>query len=66
MYPNGPAIKGGCDTRRSIRAVSWYPAAGGATVLSRCEEGMARVFAVKVQSYVEHYECRGTNLIVSR
>jgi len=24
MKPNGPAIKGGCVTWRSIRAVSWY------------------------------------------
>jgi hypothetical protein len=24
MHPNGPAIKGGCVTWRSIRAVSWY------------------------------------------
>jgi hypothetical protein len=29
--------------------------------LRRPKEGMARVFAVKVQSFVEHYGCRGTN-----
>jgi hypothetical protein len=49
MLPNGPAIWGGCVTRRSIRIGSWYPAAGGATKLSRCKEGMARVFAVMLQ-----------------
>ena len=37
--PNGPAIKGGCVTRRSIRAGSWYfrqkyvPVQGGYGVL---------------------------------
>ena len=29
--------------------------------LSRCKEGMARVFAVKVQRFIEHYGCRGTD-----
>ena len=28
--------------------------------------GMARVFAVKVQRFVEHYECRGTKLLDDR
>jgi hypothetical protein len=52
MHGNGPAIWGGCVTRRSIRAGSWYPARGGARKLSRraprehseqrgCKEGMA-------------------------
>ena len=41
MFANGPAIWGGCVTRRSIRAGSWYPASGGTTKLSRCKEGMA-------------------------
>jgi hypothetical protein len=26
---------------------------------------MARVFAVQVQSLIEHYECRGTKLVAS-
>jgi hypothetical protein len=45
MNANGPAIKGGCVTRREHRqdpetlAGKW----------SRCKEGMARVFAVMVQ-----------------
>jgi hypothetical protein len=44
MNANGPAIKGGCVTRREH-----HP--GLATLakkLSRCKEGMARVFAVMV------------------
>jgi hypothetical protein len=45
VTPNGPAIKGGCVTRRKHRT-------GPGTLarkLSRCKEGMARVFAVRVQ-----------------
>jgi hypothetical protein len=29
LKPKGPAIWGGCVTRRSIRAGSWYPAPAG-------------------------------------
>ena len=49
MPYNGPAIWGGCVTRRKHRVGSWYPASGRAGKLSRCKEGMARVFAVRVQ-----------------
>ncbi len=42
---NGTAIKGGCVTRRKHRAGSCTLAGK----LSRCKEGMARVFAVRVQ-----------------
>jgi hypothetical protein len=42
MPPNGPAIKGGCVTRRKHRADPGTLA----RKLSRCKEGMARVFAV--------------------
>ena len=45
MRPNGPAIKGGCVTRREHRADPGTLA----VKLSRCQEGMARVFAVRVQ-----------------
>jgi hypothetical protein len=31
--------------------------------LSRCEEGMARVFAVMVQIFIEYWRGRGTSLI---
>jgi hypothetical protein len=42
---NGPAIKGGCVTRHKHRQ------SPGTLVrkLSRCKEGMARVFAIQVQ-----------------
>jgi hypothetical protein len=62
VLPNGPAIKGGCVTRRKHRAASWYPAAGGATKLSRCKEGMAH-FLPSRYKFCELYECRGTRLI---
>jgi hypothetical protein len=45
LKPNGPAIKGGCVTRREHRAGP----GSLARKWSRCEEGMARVFAVQVQ-----------------
>jgi hypothetical protein len=48
MTPNGPAIKGGCVTRRQHRADPGTLA----RKLSRCKEGMARVFAVRVQSWL--------------
>jgi hypothetical protein len=46
MRPNGPAIKGGCVTRRQHR----FDPVSLATKLSRCKKGMARVFAVQVQT----------------
>ena len=49
----------------SIRAESRYPAAGGATKLSRCKEGMAW-FLPSGYKLSELYECRGTKLIGSR
>jgi len=44
LAANGPAIKGGCVTRREHRADPGTLAAKQ----SRCQEGMARVFAVQV------------------
>jgi hypothetical protein len=46
---NGPAIWGGCVTRRKHRAVPSTRDGTLARKLSRCQEGMARVFAVQVQ-----------------
>ena len=43
---NGPAIKGGCVTRRSIRAESWY--FSRETVTVQGEYGVS--FAVMVES----------------
>jgi hypothetical protein len=45
MAYNGPAIWGGCVTRRSIRAGSWYFSQKAVTV----QGGYGVVFAVRVQ-----------------
>jgi hypothetical protein len=45
MQPNGPAIWGGCVTRRSIRAESWYFSHKAVTV----QGGYGALFAVMVQ-----------------
>jgi len=42
---NGPAIWGGCVTRRSIRAGSWYFSQKTVTV----QGGYGALFAIKVQ-----------------
>jgi hypothetical protein len=63
MLPNGPAIKGGCVTRRQHRAPRVLGAGTLASWLSRraprepseqrgCKEGMARVFVVRVLSWL--------------
>ncbi len=45
LKPNGPAIWGGCVTRRSIRAESWYFGQKVVTV----QGGYGALFAVRVQ-----------------
>ena len=45
VAPNGPAIKGGCVTRRSTRAGSWYFSREVVTV----QGGYGALFAVQVQ-----------------
>jgi len=45
LQPNGPAIWGGCVTRRSIRAESWYFSQKAITV----QGGYGALFAVMVQ-----------------
>jgi len=59
MTPNGPAIWGGCVTRRKHRAGSWYFSHEVVTV----QGGYGALFAVQVQNFIEHYVCRGTSLI---
>ena len=59
MPPNGPAIWGGCVTRRSHRVTYSYTLA---RKLSRCKEGMAQFLPFGYNFY-EDYECRGTSLI---
>ncbi len=56
---NGPAIWGGCVTRRKHRAGSWYFSQKAVTV----QGGYGALFAVQVQILPKHYECRGTELI---
>jgi len=45
MTPNGPAIKGGCVTRRQHRAESWYFSQNTVTV----QGGYGVLFAITVQ-----------------
>ena len=62
MKPNGPAIWGGCVTRRKHRAESWYPEYSGP---ENCHGARRvwRTFCRPGTKYTEHYECRGTSLI---
>ena len=59
ILPNGPAIKGGCVTRRRIRAGSWYFSQKTVTV----QGGYGACFCRPGTNFIEHYECRGTSLI---
>ena len=56
---NGPAIWGGCVTRRQHRAGSWYFSHKTVTV----QGGYGTCFCRHGTNFIEHYECRGTNLI---
>jgi hypothetical protein len=58
---NGPAIKGGCVTRRKHRAESWYFSQKTVTV----QGGYGTCFCSPGTKLVEFYECRGTKLIAS-
>ena len=62
MNANGPAIWGGCVTRRKHRAGSWYPAVAGP---ENCHGARRvwRTFCRPGTNYAEHYECRVTRLI---
>jgi hypothetical protein len=57
MLPNGPAIKGGCVTRRKHRAGSWYFSRETVTV----QGGYGALFANQGTRLFEVYECRGTS-----
>ena len=56
---DGPAIKGGCVTRRQHRAESWYFSQKIVTV----QGGYGTCFCRPGTNFIEHYECRGTSLI---
>jgi hypothetical protein len=69
MLPNGPAIWGGCVTRRSIRAGSSYfsrkavMVQGGGACPAGAKRMRGRTFCRPGANYIEHYACRGTSLI---
>ena len=56
---NGPAIWGGCVTRRKHRAGSWYFSQKAVTV----QGGYGTCFCRPGTNFIEHYACRGTSLI---
>ena len=72
----GPAIWGGCDTRRSIRAGSWYPATAGpinchaapraSVVSSGGARRVWRTFCRHGTNFNKLYACRGTNCLGAR
>ena len=62
LTANGPAIWGGCVTRRSIRAGSWYPEYSGPESCHGARR-VWRTFCRPGTNFIEHYECRGTRLI---
>jgi hypothetical protein len=62
LNANGPAIKGGCVTRRSIRAGSSYPAPAGPQSCHGARR-VWRTFCRPGTSFIDHYACRGTILI---
>jgi hypothetical protein len=59
MPPNGPAIWGGCVTRRKHRAGSRYFSHEVVTV----QGGYGTCFCRHGTNFNELYECRGTSLI---
>ena len=59
---DGPAIWGGCVTRRSIRAGSRYPAWAGPEICHGARR-VWRTFCRNGTNFIEHYACRGTSLI---
>ena len=59
---NGPAIWGGCVTRRSIRQLSWYPAPAGP---ENCHGARRvwRTFCRHGTNFIECWRDRGTSMI---
>jgi len=56
---NGPAIWGGCVTRRSIRAGTMNFRQKAVTV----QGGYGTCFCRHGTNFIEHYACRGTSMI---
>jgi hypothetical protein len=61
ILPNGPAIWGGCVTRRNS-GQSRFPESGCNLSLAG-KGGYGALFAVMAQILIEHYACRDTILI---
>ena len=59
MHYNGPAIWGGCVTRRSIRAGSWYFSQKAVTV----QGGYGTCFCSHGTNFIACWRGRGTRLI---
>jgi hypothetical protein len=59
LNANGPAIWGGCVTRRKHRAGSWYFSQKNVTV----QGGYGTCFCRHGTNFIEHYVCRGTSKI---
>jgi hypothetical protein len=59
---NGPAIWGGCVTRRQHRVGSWYPEYSGSESCHGARR-VWRTFCHPGTNFIEHYECRVTSLI---
>ncbi len=59
IFANGPAIWGGCVTRRRHRSESWYFSQKAVTV----QGGYGTCFCRHGTNFIEHYVCRGTSLI---
>ena len=59
IVANGPAIWGGCVTRRQHRAGSRYFSQKVNTV----QGGYGACFCRPGTNFIEHYACRGTSLI---
>jgi len=72
LKPNGPAIWGGCVTRREHRSGSWYfsqkavTVQGGGACPAVAQRKRGRTFCRPGTSFIEHYACRGTSLIGAR
>jgi hypothetical protein len=58
---NGPAIWGGCVTRRKHRAESWYFSQLVVTV----QGGYGTSFCSPGTKLAEHYDCRGTSYLTN-
>ena len=61
IFANGPTIKGGCVSRRSIRAVSWFFSQKMVPV----QGGYGTCFCRPGANLIGGRTCRGTNMIES-